>query len=334
LKSNAMGSVPLVIPFSSSGLHSDIPIPDVMANAVRLTLNKTSNTNAWFSINEITVYGSGGTPIPPPITCAAGEVWDTTLLKCVPIVTPPPATNTTKSGIKLMATPKSGGFNWELDLTKDPNLDAHFSTEGDKCTPGTDQNGVKFYNMYGHKVTYASGMPDGITNRLSIYFDGGKGSTQTATWKTQKGFLWKAGDPVNYVVISTIRPRNSLASTIHHEGSIKNRGGLHSGSSDPRASTVEITHEMKGSSPRWAREYNHPNYDYKPTDVVGPTAKDLGMVQDVWFSRQLISRELADRTGVSYEYWINNTPFKSDGTFNNDTWQLYSKTVDKDGFNS
>jgi hypothetical protein len=232
-----------------------------------------------------------------------------------------------------MATPMAGGFYWELDLSKDPSSDPHFDTEGDKCVAGTDAN-VKFYNMKGHKVTYRSGGADGTTNRLNIYFDGAKGSKQTHTWKNQTGFLWKQGDPKNYVVISTIRPHNSLASNIHHEGSIKNRGGIHSSLNSAAASTIELTHEMKGSSPRYAREYNHPSYDYKPVNEAGPNAKDLGMVADTWFMRQLVSKELDDGTGVSYEYWINNKPFNADGSVNNDNWQLYSKVVDKDGFNS
>lgn len=238
----------------------------------------------------------------------------------------------TKSGIKLLATPKAGGFNWELDITKDPNLDPNFDCEGDKCTAKSEGN-LKYWNMPGHKVTYASGQPDGITNRLSIYFTGGKGHKQTHTWKNQTGFLWKSGDPKSFIVISTIRPHNSLASNIHHEASIKCRGGVHSGKGDPRASTIEMTHESGTAAPRYAREYNHPRYDYHAVDQAGPNAMQLNMVADKWFMRQLVSKIQTDGN-VSYEYYININPFNNDGTVNNDNWQLYSKTIDKDGFDT
>jgi len=287
------------------------------ARYVRITVNGNT-VNDWASITEARIIGSSPTTTTPPTP------------------TPPSGSSSnllTKSGIKLMYAPKAGGFNWELDLTKDPNMDAHFSTEGDKCTAKSDAN-VKCYNMPGHTVTYASGAPSGITCRLSMYFDGGKGSAQTHTWENQTGFLWKDGDPKNFIVISTIRPHNSLSSTIHHEASIKCRGGLHTGSGDARASTVEMTHESGTGAPRWAREYNHPRYDYKAVDSAGTNARSCNMVADKWFMRQLISRELADGTGVSYEYYINVNPFNADGTVNNNTWELYSRTIDRDGVNT
>jgi len=315
---------------TSDAAKTSLVVPSIPASSVTVKLVNTSNPKKWLSIISIKLFGKelNQGPLSPIVTPEPDPTKP-------PIVTPTPTTaGTTKSGIKLMATPKAGGFYWELDLTKDPNQDSHFDTEGDKCTAGTDGSNVKFYNMKGHKVSYASGNPPGITNRLGIYFDGGKGQKQTHTWKNQTGFLWKQGDPKNYIVISTIRPHNSLASNIHHEGSIKNRGGIHSSLNSAAASTIELTHEMKGSSPRYAREYNHPSYDYKPVTEAGPNAKDLGMVADTWFMRQLISRVLDDGTGVSYEYWINNKPFNADGSVNNDNWQLYSKVTDKDGFNS
>lgn len=287
------------------------------ARYVRITVNGNT-VNDWASMTEVRIIGSSS----PPTTTEAPPTTTTT-----------PTSNLTKSGIKLMYAPKTGGFYWELDLTKDPNMDAHFSTQGDKCTAKSDAN-VKYYNMPGHTVTYASGAPSGVTCRLCMYFDGGKGSTQTHTWKDQTGFLWKDGDPKNFIVISTVRPHNSLSSSIHHEASIKCRGGTHTGSGDPRASTVEMTHESGTASPRWAREYNHPRYDYRAVDAVGTNARACNMVADKWFMRQLISKELADGTGVLYEYYINVNPFNADGTVNNNTWELYSRTIDRDGVNT
>jgi|SRR5215831_44744 len=287
------------------------------ARYVKITVNGNS-VNDWASITETKIFGGAVATTPPPST-----------------TTTTPSGGFTKSGIKLLATPKSGGFYWELDLSKDPNQDPNFSTEGDKCTAKQEGN-VKFYNMQGHTVTYASGAPSGVTNRLSIYFDGGKGQKQNYTWQNQPGFLWKSGDPKSFIVISTIRPHRSLASTIHHEASIKMRGGLHSGSNDPRASTVELTHELKGkATARWAREFNHPRYDYKPADKSGANTANLGMETDRWFMRQVISKLLPDGSGVSYEMYVNVNPFNpADGSVNNDNWQLYSQTIDKSGLST
>jgi hypothetical protein len=238
-------------------------------------------------------------------------------------------------GVQMLFPTKVGGPTFRLAPTDNPNSKPDFDLDGSTAGALQTQNGVKFWNFAGKTVSYASGAPSGITCRISIYNVGAKGNTQTATWKTspKAATLWNGPGwgYTDFELTNYIRPHNTLASTIHHEGSNKIRGGNHTGSSDPRASCIELTHET-GSATRAARELNHPNYDYFPI-TAGPGRTGASLIQDKWFGRKVVSVVNPDGVSTTNTFYIDVNPFDSTGKPNNN-WQVYSTYVDVTGHNT
>jgi hypothetical protein len=266
-----------------------------------------------------------GSPCPPPsnITLAA------------PPSPPPSSTSLDADGVLMMFPTKAGGATFRLAPSDNPNSKADFDLDGQTASAQLTEAGVKYWNFSGGTVSYASGAPSGKTCRMNIYNVGAKGHAQTATWKSGGTIttLWNGAGwgYTHFEMTDYIRMHNSLASGIHHEGSHKIRGGIHTGSGDPRASVMEMTHET-GSATRAARELNHPNYDYFGI-TAGPGRSGANLIQDKWFGRKCISWVDPGGTSTTTRFYIDINPFDANGKPQNN-WQLYSEYQDVDGHNT
>jgi len=229
-------------------------------------------------------------------------------------------------GVKQLFTPNASGASFFLG-TGNPNTIANLDAEGDTCTAGTQSN-VSYWTIAGHGVHYSNGST-GRTVRLNISPTG----SQNWNWKTgaiSKGFIASPGDLNNHEMTIIFRPHSDLH--IHTSFSWKPLGGIHTGSSDPRASCIEldVPYQPEHSAPQFARELNHPDYDY----VTLNANFSAFVVDNVWMGVKMVTWKNADGVSRTNRLYLNMTPWNPDGTVNNNSWQLYSEYIDKQGVNT
>ena len=226
-------------------------------------------------------------------------------------------------GVVMLYPPAPGGTAWHLG-SGDPNAGgAFFDLDGDSATSSTE-NGVTYWTTHGHKITYASGAPDGITMRLDII---AAGDTQLYDWQNgalAHGYLGSPADLKN--LEATVYVRVHTNNGTHTSMSWKIHGGRHTGSHDPRASCAELEVPYGGVAPKAARELNHPDYDY-----LDLTARFPYQVSDgKWLAVKIVSYFDPDGKSTHNALYLDTDPFDAAGRPANH-FQLYSEWDDVDG---
>ena len=225
-------------------------------------------------------------------------------------------------GVLMLHPSKTDGANWSLGSRNPNTVDkTYFDMGGDPATAATE-NGLAYWWTRGHKVSYASGAPDGVTVRLNIKASGG---TQRYTWKNgalTKGYISNPKDLKNLEATIYVRVRDNNGT--HNSMSWKMRGGKHSSSDAALASCTEMSVPYGNKPPRAAREFDHPKYDY-----VNLTPKFSYQLQaNRWLGVKIVSWLVPG--GSMNQLYLDTDPFDTAGKPRNN-FRLYSEWQDRNG---
>lgn len=234
----------------------------------------------------------------------------------------PAALQLDANGVAMVFPSNTAGSSWSLG-TRNPNTvdQTYFDLNGDKATQGSDQ-GVSYWSTSGHKVSYASGAPDGVTVRLNIKASGG---TQKYTWNNgalTNGYLGNPRDVKN--MEATVYVRVSNPKGTHTSMAWKMHGGKHSSSNGALASCIEMDVPYGGLPPRAARELNHPNYEYVKLAPKFPYQLQPGK----WVGVKAVSYLVPG--GTRNQLYLDTDPFDASGKPRNN-FKLFSEWMDKNG---
>jgi len=323
----------------SSGTTANFEKYPISGNARYAKIVGHGNSqNSFTSISEVQLIGTQTPPLSSPPPPGAPPPPSPPGPPAPP--PPPPATSgaADQDGIvKLYADDTSKGA-WFMSTVNNPNNDGSFNTDASgSAVSKTDSSSsnINYWNFPSGKVTYASGAPDGKTIRLNIYASGGKGHAQTNTWQTNPTFLYNQNDLRDIEHTCIFRLHSPLASNIHHEMASKTHGGVHSGSHDPRASCVELGPAIVDghSQSEFARELNHPDYDYVLATIKG--ANSFKVQAEQWLGIKHVAFNMPSKpTDVLHRLYVNANPFDSNGNFQNQNWAFHSEYLDQDGANT
>lgn len=237
----------------------------------------------------------------------------------LPTTTTPPLD---ADGVAMLFPSNPNGASWSLG-NRNPNTvdSAYFDLNGDSATAGS-ANGVSYWTTTGHKVSYASGAPDGVTIRLNIKASGG---SQRYTWRNggpTNGYLGNAKDLKN--VEATVYARVNNFNNTHDSMTWKLRGGKHSSSNAALSSCVGMGVPYGGDAPTAAREFDHPKYDNVKLTPKFPYQLQAGK----WVGVKVVSYNIPG--GAKNLLYLDTDPFDTTGKPRNN-FRLYTEWVDKEG---
>jgi hypothetical protein len=237
-------------------------------------------------------------------------------------VLPTPTARVDADGVLMLFPSKPDGVSWSLG-TRNPNTvdKTYFDLNGDTATAGSE-NGISYYTTTGHKVSYASGAPDGVTVRLNIKPSGG---TQRYTWRNgaiNNGYISNPRDPKNLEATVYVRVNNY--NKTHDSMNWKLRGGKHSSSNGSLSSCVGMSVPYGGEAPTASRELDHPNYDHVKLTPKFPYQLQAGK----WVGVKVVSYLVAG--GTQNRLYLDTEPFDASGKPRNN-FRLYTEWVDKNG---
>jgi hypothetical protein len=222
-----------------------------------------------------------------------------------------------ENGVKMLFPSKQGGPAYFYKMTDNIEGSKFIETDGNKATQMTD-GAITFQRLKSDVVHYSS-MPDGKTCRVNIN-GGGFISKQAHTWKDNPTpeFIWTPNDSKNYEFTYYFRANGKMHE--HTECSTKNRGGIHTGSNDPHASTFELSLKIGQSELKCSKEYNHPDYEFDSTTK----ASDNLSHSDKWIARKTVVWTQSDGN-VNAEDYVDWDPFDVAGKPKNNFVKLQSK---------
>lgn len=225
-------------------------------------------------------------------------------------------------GVLMLFPSNPDGASWSLG-TRDPNKvdQTYFDLNGDKATARTE-NGISYWTTTGHKVSYASGAPDGVTVRLNIKASGG---TQKYTWRNgaiEHGYLSNPKDLKNFE--ATVYVRVHDFNNTHDSMNWKLRGGRHSSSNAALSSCTEMSVPYGGDSPKAGRELDHPDYD----SVKLKPKFSYQLQAGKWLAVKVVSYLIEG--GTKNLLYLDTEPFDANGEPRNN-FRLYTEWVDEDG---
>ena len=199
-------------------------------------------------------------------------------------------------------------------------------TDNNQATKITE-GAVTFQRLKGNPVHYPS-MPDGKTVRVNVNA-GGFINRQVHTWKDPGvQFIWTPKDSRNAEFTIYYRTTNPVHP--HTNSVTKMRGGIHKVrpgfSSDPRASTFELSIKIGISELKSSKEYDHPHYVFANTTKVSNNQSK----SDKWMGRKTIVWNKTDGT-VYAEDWVDWHPFNANGKPRNHWIKLQSQTYKASG---
>lgn len=254
-----------------------------------------------------------------PTAPEAGSATGSETSQAAPVT--PSALQLDADGIAMLFPPNPAGSGWNLGA-RNPNADpAYFDLNGDKATQGSE-NGISYWTTTGHKVSYASGAPDGVTVRLNIKPSGGAQKYSWTNGALANGYLGNPRDLKN--LEATVYVRVSNPKGTHTSMNWKVRGGKHSSSNGDLASCVEMGVPYGGDAPKAARELHHPNYDYVKLTPKFPYQLQAGK----WVGVKMVSYLVPG--GTKNQLYLDTNPFDASGKPRND-FKLYTEWMDKDG---
>lgn len=205
--------------------------------------------------------------------------------------------DTNPDGLPAIPGPSPTGLDIDgvrMIEPSNPNGPAYFYKMSDSITNSkyinTDRNAatqevegmIQFKRLTSNDVTYSSGT--GKTCRININA-GGFIATQAHTWQTNPAYIWTPADSKNVEFTYYFRVINLIQS--HTSCSSKMRGGIHTGSNDPRASCFETTFFIVGGESNKmesAYEYNHPSYVFETVTEYSPNLSAVNK----WIGRKTI----------------------------------------------
>ena len=289
---------------SSGGLSLENYAVSGSGRYVKITVNGNT-VNDWASITETKIYG-GTTPAPTP--------------------SPTPSGGLDVNGVKMIYPSAANGPSYFFNMDSDNMYSSKYiKTDENAVSQVLIEANVRYRRLTSTDVTYASGMAPGKTCRVNLN-GGGFIATQAHRWTDSNvAYLWTAADSKNaeftyyFRAVNNVHPHTTAAS--------KMRSGVHSGSTDPRASCFDIEFKigLGDSSMEYALEYNHPNYHYNPT-----TKKSSNLsVANKWIGRKTIAWNAKDGK-VHLEDWIDWNPFDLSGKPVNNWTLLQTQIISGD----
>jgi F5/8 type C domain-containing protein len=261
---------------------------------VRVTVNGNTS-NDWASITEVKVIGASSPPPPSP----------------------PPTTNTDINGVTMLYPSNTNGPSYFYNMADNIQSSKYINTDGNTATQMT-QNNITFKRLTSTNVTYSTGT--GKTCRVNLNA-GGFVSTQAHTWENTTGYIWTPADSKNVEFTYYFRVDNFVQE--HTECSSKLRGGIHTGSNDPRASCIQTNFFIGGGHTQTesAYEYNHPDYSFSSITPIIPNTAQAGK----WIGRKTICWNGSDGKVHTIDY-IDWNPFDANGKPLNNWQKFFTQT--------
>jgi hypothetical protein len=225
-------------------------------------------------------------------------------------------------GVAMLFPSNPNGSSWSLG-SRDPNTvdPAYFDLNRDEATAGRE-NGISYWTTTGHKVSYASGAPDGVTVRLNIKASGG---SQLYTWRNgaiAKGYLGNPRDLKNLEATVYVRVNNF--NNTHDSMNWKLRGGRHSSTNAALSSCIGMSVPYGGDAPTASRELDHPKYDTVKLAPKFPYQLQAGK----WVGVKAVSYLVPG--GTKNLLYLDTEPFDASGKPRNN-FRLYTEWMDKNG---
>jgi hypothetical protein len=228
-----------------------------------------------------------------------------------------------EDGIVMMTTPKSGGYSYKFDITKDPAQDRRLDIHDTGKFEFKKEGGIKFIRFMSHNPGSGTGSN---TARFHIFTeDKADEDKQKYNWKngsSEIGWLTKPNDLRNGEWTFICRPNKILNST--DSITAKLGGGRHS-LKIPRnedASCWNVHWAFNASIENAVSfEFNHPEYEHGHTVKVFNRYKPLG---DKWFGCKVVSMVRPDKSARDIITYFNEDPLDGNtGKPKNDGWKKY-----------
>lgn len=238
-----------------------------------------------------------------------------------PAISTAPVVNVDEDGVGMLFSPDPSGSSFRLGAEDPTASEPFFDIEGDEATPGNDA-GVPFWSTTGHRVGYASGLPDGKTVRLHLHPGGGE---QSYTWRDgalENGYIGSPADLLNFEATVYVRVHEDNGT--HHSMSWKMRGGAHTKPETARASCVGMDVPFGGVAPQAFRELDHPTYDHLELTPFF----DYQLEEGRWVGVKVVSY-LVDG-GTRNQLYLDTDPFDATGAPRNQ-FRLFTEWYDRDG---
>ena len=182
------------------------------------------------------------------------------------------------------------------------------------------QGKLTYFTTTGHPITYHSGNEPGRSTRIDTYPDGGMWSNDTDYyWKDNPGYLYTKKGILNGEFTTFIRVHDDLGT---HQAYAHKIGGR---DEDAIRSLMEMVYPTEGHNSVNVN-YNYAHFPYikskpKVFKKLQKLSEDSG-----WIGVKTIHIVHDDYT--HWEMWIEEDPFKDDGTINNN-WAKVAEYKDE-----
>lgn len=238
-----------------------------------------------------------------------------------PGAAPEPVVETGPDGVGMLFPYEPSGSSFHLGDADPNDAEPFFDLEGDEASPGFE-DGVAFWTTTGHRVGYASGMPDGRTVRLHLRPSGGE---QTHTWRDgaiEHGYIGNPDNLLNFEATVYVRVHDDNGT--HHSMSWKLRGGEHTKPEVDCSSCIGLDVPFGGKAPQAFRELDHPTYDHLQLEPFF----DYQLEEGRWLGVKIVSYLVEG--GTRNLLYLDTDPFDVDGRPRNQ-FRLFTEWYDLDG---
>jgi hypothetical protein len=250
---------------------------------------------------------------------------------------PPPPPGPVEGGVSLDGVKQMFAENknakcapFFIDLTNPDKDNKVFATtygsDTVKFEKPMEENGLKFVRNKGHKQTYASGAPPGMSCRFHHTPDGGMFTPGKHSWKDTPlpDFLYSEKCYYNFEM--TVIARVGKALGTHQSFAFKVRSRPDK-PDDSLRSTVEfcMPNDQKGDA------YFNFNYDHKTYAKVSGVKqylKEGKITPNQWIGVKLVSIIADDKKSTWFALYVDTDPIGAGGKINNN-WKLKAEYTAK-----
>lgn len=304
-----------------------------MSNPQQVTPTNSANTT-HFDTKDI-VFESGGIKFVVHVSADASTVTP----QPTPTPTPEPTPKPVEGGIALdgvkMMFPENKNAKAKpffIDLNNpDSNNDVFATTYGGdivKFDKAQTEGKIKFVRNKGHKQTYASGAPPGMSCRFHHNPDGGMKKAGKYSWKDKPlpDFLYTEKCYYNFEMTAISRVGKPLGTHQSYAFKVRSRPDQ---PDDSLRSTVEfcMPNDQKGDA------YFNFNYDHKTYAKVSGVKQyvDEGKITpNQWIGTKLVSIVADDKKSVWFGLYQNLKPIdEATGNPDNAGWKLKAEFTTK-----
>lgn len=189
-----------------------------------------------------------------------------------------------------------------------------------------EENGLKFVRNKGHKQTYASGAPPGMSVRAHHTPDGGMFSPGKHSWKDSPPpeYLYSEKCYYNFEMTAITRVGKALGTHQSYAYKVRSRPDK---PDDSLRSTVEfcMPNDQKGDA---YFNYNYDHKTYSKVDGVKQYIDEGKITPGKWIGTKLVSIVADDKKSVWFGLYVDTDPIGSGGKLNNN-WKLKAEITTK-----